>query len=134
MERGSVSGAGPASATRCATHLRELADSVGDPMDESKFCGPMVSSKQQDSVSSYIAAGIEEGATLVAGGLGMPEGLDKGYFVRPTVFANVTPEMTIFREEIFGPVVTAQAFRTSKEAIALANNTKCDKNIIFDFL
>ena len=98
--------------------------SVGDPMDESKRCGPMVSSKQQESVSSYIATGIEEGATLVAGGLGMPEGLDKGYFVRPTVFSDVTPEMTIFREEIFGPVLSITTYSTEQEAIELANDSE----------
>ncbi len=98
--------------------------SVGDPMDESKRCGPMVSSKQQESVSSYIATGIEEGATLVAGGLGMPEGLDKGYFVQPTVFSDVTPEMTIFREEIFGPVLSITTYSTEQEAIELANDSE----------
>tara|TARA_B100000686_G_C16707637_1_gene927273 strand:- start:170 stop:1588 length:1419 start_codon:yes stop_codon:yes gene_type:complete len=98
--------------------------SVGNPMDESKRCGPMVSSKQQESVSSYIATGIEEGATLVAGGLGMPEGLDKGYFVRPTVFSDVTPEMTIFREEIFGPVLSITTYSTEQEAIELANDSE----------
>jgi len=98
--------------------------SVGDPMDESKRCGPMVSSKQQESVSSYIATGIEEGATLVAGGLGMPEGLDKGYFVRPTVFSDVTPEMTIFREEIFGPVLSITTYSSEEEAIELANDSE----------
>ena len=98
--------------------------SVGDPMDESKRCGPMVSSKQQESVSLYIATGIEEGATLVAGGLGMPEGLDKGYFVRPTVFSDVTPEMTIFREEIFGPVLSITTYSSEEEAIELANDSE----------
>ncbi|MFL2493733.1 MAG: aldehyde dehydrogenase family protein [Candidatus Thalassarchaeum sp.] len=97
---------------------------VGDPMDESKRCGPMVSSRQQESVSSYIAAGIEEGATLVAGGLGMPDGLDKGYFVRPTVFSDVTPKMTIFREEIFGPVLSITTFSTEEEAIEMANDSE----------
>jgi len=97
--------------------------SVGNPMDESKRCGPMVSSKQQESVSSYIAAGIEEGATLVAGGLGMPDGLDRGYFVRPTVFADVTPDMTIFREEIFGPVLSITTYSSEEEAIDLANDS-----------
>jgi len=98
--------------------------SVGNPMDESKRCGPMVSSKQQESVSSYIAAGIEEGATLVAGGLGMPDGLDRGYFVRPTVFADVTPDMTIFREEIFGPVLSITTYSSEEEAIDLANDSE----------
>ena len=98
--------------------------SVGNPMDESKRCGPMVSSRQQESVSSFIAAGIEEGATLLVGGLGMPDGLDKGYFVRPTVFSDVTPEMTIFREEIFGPVLSITTYSTDEEAVDLANDSE----------
>ena len=98
--------------------------SVGNPMDESKRCGPMVSERQQESVSSFIAAGIEEGATLLVGGLGMPDGLDKGYFVRPTVFSDVTPEMTIFREEIFGPVLSITTYSTEEEAVDLANDSE----------
>ena len=98
--------------------------SVGNPMDESKRCGPMVAERQQESVSSFIAAGIEEGATLLVGGLGMPDGLDKGYFVRPTVFSDVTPEMTIFREEIFGPVLSITTYSTEEEAVELANDSE----------
>ena len=98
--------------------------SVGNPMDESKRCGPMVSERQQESVSSFIAAGIEEGATLLVGGLGMPDGLDKGYFVRPTVFSDVTPEMTIFRDEIFGPVLSITTYSTEEEAVELANDSE----------
>jgi len=75
--------------------------SVGDPMDESIKCGPMVSESQQKSVSGYISKGISEGATIISGGLGMPEGVSRGFYVKPTVFADVTREMTIFREEIF---------------------------------
>lgn len=97
---------------------------VGDPMDESMRCGPMVSARQQESVSGYIASGIAEGATLVSGGEGMPEGLSKGFFVRPTVFADVTPEMTIFREEVFGPVLSISAYETEEEAIAMANDSE----------
>jgi len=97
---------------------------VGDPLDESMRCGPMVSKRQQQSVASYIASGIEEGATLIAGGSGMPEGLDSGCFVRPTVFADVTPEMTIFREEIFGPVLSITTYSTEAEAVALANDSE----------
>ncbi len=98
--------------------------SVGNPMDESVRCGPMVSARQQESVSGYIASGIAEGATLVAGGEGMPEGQDKGYFVKPTVFADVTSKMTVFREEIFGPVLTITTYETEEEAIALANDSE----------
>tara|TARA_B100000427_G_scaffold4248_1_gene4098 strand:+ start:31 stop:1101 length:1071 start_codon:yes stop_codon:yes gene_type:complete len=97
---------------------------VGDPMDESMRCGPMVSARQQESVSGYIASGIAEGATLVSGGEGMPEGLSKGFFVRPTVFADVTPEMTIFREEVFGPVLSISTYETEEEAIAMANDSE----------
>ena len=97
---------------------------VGDPLDESMRCGPMVSKRQQQSVASYIASGIEEGATLIAGGQGVPEGLDSGCFVRPTVFADVTPEMTIFREEIFGPVLSITTYSSEDEAVALANDSE----------
>ena len=98
--------------------------SVGDPMDESIRCGPMVSARQQKSVTNYIKSGIIEGATLVAGGDGMPDGLENGYFVKPTVFADVTPDMTIFREEIFGPVLTITTYETEDEAIDLANDSE----------
>ena len=97
---------------------------VGDPMDEGMKCGPMVSERQQDSVSGYIATGISEGATLVSGGEGMPDGLSGGFFVRPTVFADVTPEMTIFREEIFGPVLSISTYGTEEEAISMANDSE----------
>ena len=98
--------------------------SGGDPLDESMRCWPMVSKRQQEGVASYIAGGVEEGATLVAGGPGMPGGLDEGYFLRPTVFADVTPEMTIFREEIFGPVLSISTYSTEEEAIAMANDSE----------
>ncbi len=98
--------------------------SVGDPMDESIRCGPMVSARQQESVAGYIASGIAEGATLVAGGEGMPNGLDSGYYVKPTVFADVSPEMTIFREEIFGPVLSITTYDSEEEAIILANDSE----------
>ena len=84
----------------------------------------MVSARQQESVAGYIASGLSEGATLVAGGEGMPEGLESGFFVQPTVFADVTSEMTIFREEIFGPVLTITTYETEEEAIALANDSE----------
>lgn len=98
--------------------------SVGDPLDESMRCGPMVSKRQQESVAGYIASGIADGATLIAGGEGMPEGLEAGYFVRPTAFADVTPEMTIFREEVFGPLLAITTYETEEEAIALANDSE----------
>ena len=74
---------------------------VGNPLDETTRCGPMVSSRQQSSVTEYIQSGINEGATLISGGLGMPDGVDKGFYVKPTIFANVTPNMRIWKEEIF---------------------------------
>jgi acyl-CoA reductase-like NAD-dependent aldehyde dehydrogenase len=98
--------------------------SVGDPLDESMRCGPMVSKRQQESVADYIASGIADGATLIAGGEGMPEGLEAGYFVRPTAFADVTPEMKIFREEVFGPLLAITTYETEEEAIALANDSE----------
>ena len=97
---------------------------VGDPMDEGMKCGPMVSRRQQGSVSGYIATGVSEGATLVSGGEGMPDGLSAGFFVKPTVFADVTPEMTVFREEIFGPVLSISTYETEEEAISMANDSE----------
>ncbi len=97
---------------------------VGDPMVEGNRCGPLVSKSQQESVSSFISSGIEEGATLVAGGEGLPDGLECGFYVKPTVFADVTPEMTIFREEIFGPVLSITAYSSEEEAIELANDSE----------
>jgi acyl-CoA reductase-like NAD-dependent aldehyde dehydrogenase len=97
---------------------------VGDPMEGTSKCGPLVSKRQQESVSRYISNGIDEGATLVAGGEGMPDGLDSGFYVRPTVFADVTPEMTVFREEIFGPVLCITTYSGEDEAIELANDSE----------
>tara|TARA_Y100000768_G_scaffold54994_1_gene36499 strand:+ start:1344 stop:2801 length:1458 start_codon:yes stop_codon:yes gene_type:complete len=98
--------------------------SVGNPMDEGMRCGPMVSKSQQESVTSFISGAMEEGATLVAGGEGMPDGLERGFFVKPTVFADVTPEMTIFREEVFGPVLSVTTYSDEEEAVALANDSE----------
>ncbi|MGC7099451.1 aldehyde dehydrogenase family protein [Amycolatopsis lurida] len=98
--------------------------SVGDPVDAATKLGPLVSAAQRDRVRDYIRQGVEEGATLVAGGPDAPEGLDKGYYVRPTVFADVTPEMTIAQEEIFGPVLSVLTYETEDEAVAIANNTQ----------
>ena len=98
--------------------------SVGDPRDESVRCGPLVSAAQQASVSEYISSGIEEGATLIAGGEGMPDGLDSGFFVKPTAFADVTPDMRIWQEEIFGPVLAITTYDSEEEAIALANDSE----------
>ena len=96
---------------------------VGDPRAEGVEVGPLVSAQQWDRVQSLIQKGIDEGATLVAGGTGRPDGLDKGYFARPTVFADVNNEMTIAREEIFGPVLSIIAYDSEDEAVEIANDT-----------
>jgi aldehyde dehydrogenase (NAD+) len=96
---------------------------VGDPASETTAVGPVVSKLQFERVESYIAKGIGEGAKLVTGGEGRPAGLAKGYFVRPTVFSNVSNDMTIAREEIFGPVLAILPYRDEEEAIRIANDT-----------
>ena len=85
--------------------------------------GPLVSQAQFDKVQRLIQAGIDEGARLVAGGTGRPDGLNRGWFAKPTVFADATPDMTIMREEIFGPVLAMMPFDSEEEAIELANDT-----------
>ena len=95
----------------------------GDPFEPGKLLGPLVSSVQRDRVRGYINKGIEEGAKLVIGGAAAPEGLEKGFFVQPTVFSEVTPDMTIAREEIFGPVLSIIPYDTEEEAIEIANDT-----------
>jgi aldehyde dehydrogenase (NAD+) len=97
---------------------------VGDPSDPNVAVGPMVSHKQYERVESYIRKGIEEGAEVLVGGEGRPEGLEAGYFVKPTVFVNVTNEMTIAREEIFGPVLSVIAYDSEDDAIRIANDSK----------
>jgi aldehyde dehydrogenase (NAD+) len=97
--------------------------SVGDPRSEDTRLGPVVSQMQYDKIQRLIEAGIAEGAKLVAGGTGRPEGLNRGYYIRPTVFGHVTPDMTIAREEIFGPVLSIIAYGDTEEAIAIANDT-----------
>ena len=103
---------------------REAAESVtvGNPTGNFAM-GPVVSKAQFESIQGYIQKGIDEGATLVAGGLGRPEGLDKGWYVKPTVFANVTNDMVIAREEIFGPVLTILGYDTVEQAVEIANDT-----------
>lgn len=96
---------------------------VGNPREDSTVIGPVVSKVQWDRIQALIKKGIEEGATLVAGGLGLPDGISVGYYVRPTVFANVTEDMTIAKEEIFGPVLTIMGAETEEDAIRIANNT-----------
>jgi acyl-CoA reductase-like NAD-dependent aldehyde dehydrogenase len=95
----------------------------GDPFDDSTRLGPLVSAVQRDRVRGYIDKGIGEGATLLTGGAEAPVGLEQGYFVRPTVFSNVTRDMTIAREEIFGPVLSIMPYDTVEEAVEIANDT-----------
>ena len=96
---------------------------TGNPFAEGTMLGPLVSQAQFDKVQRLIKAGIDEGATLAAGGLGRPEGLNRGYYARPTVFGNVTRKMTIAREEIFGPVLSIMPYDSEEEAIDIANDT-----------
>ncbi|NWC96034.1 MULTISPECIES: aldehyde dehydrogenase family protein [unclassified Pseudomonas] len=107
-----------------ALMIKEAADvHAGDPRDPATAVGPMVSHKQWERVQRYIQIGIEEGAHLLAGGPGLPEGINAGWFVRPTVFSRVTNQMTIAREEIFGPVLSIITYTTEEEALAIANDT-----------
>ena len=104
---------------------KRVADAVvvGDPTSETTAVGPVVSKLQFDRVEGYIEKGIAEGAHLVTGGTGRPDGLTKGYFVKPTIFSSVRNEMTIAREEIFGPVLCILPYQTEDEAVRIANDT-----------
>jgi aldehyde dehydrogenase (NAD+) len=104
---------------------KETADShtVGDPNGNAQL-GPVISETQWNKIQGLIQKGIDEGATLVSGGVGRPEGLDKGYYVKPTVFANVTNDMTIAKEEIFGPVVAILGYDSVEQAITIGNDTE----------
>ncbi|MDQ1438686.1 MAG: aldehyde dehydrogenase [Acidimicrobiaceae bacterium] len=95
----------------------------GDPFDMNSRLGPLVSAAQRDRVRGFINKGVEEGAKLVTGGADAPEGLDTGFFVRPTVFSNVSNDMTIAQEEIFGPVLSIIPYDTEDEAVEIANDT-----------
>jgi len=96
---------------------------VGDPKKEGEHIGPVVSEVQYEKIQSLIQKGIDEGAKLVAGGVGKPDGIDKGYFVKPTAFADVNNQMEIARTEIFGPVLSIIPFENEEEAISIANDT-----------
>jgi acyl-CoA reductase-like NAD-dependent aldehyde dehydrogenase len=96
----------------------------GDPMLPDTRLGPLVSSAQRERVRNYIERGIDEGADLLCGGAEVPEDLARGFFVKPTVFGRVTPNMTIAREEIFGPVLSIMAYADEQEAVAIANGTE----------
>ncbi len=104
---------------------REAVDTIrlGDPLDPASTMGPLVSQAQFEKVQDLIQSGVDEGATLVAGGTGRPSELNRGYYVRPTVFGDVTPQMKIAREEIFGPVLSIMSYDTEDEAIEIANDT-----------
>jgi len=97
---------------------------VGDPADPKTAVGPMVSQKQYERVQSYIRKGIDEGAEVLVGGEGHPDGLDEGFFVKPTVFINVKNDMAIAQEEIFGPVLSVIAYDSDDDAIRIANDSK----------
>ena len=97
---------------------------TGDPQDEATEIGPLVSSMQFEKVQGLIEKGIEEGARLVAGGTGKPEGLNSGYYVRPTVFGHVDNDMTIAREEIFGPVLSVISYDDLDDAVRIGNDTE----------
>ena len=107
-------------ASRSASPRRSI---VGDPASEKTTIGPVVSKMQFERVESYIEKGIAEGAKLVGGGSGRPGGLSKGYFVKPTIFSNVNNQMTIAREEIFGPVLCILPYQSEEQAIQIANDT-----------
>jgi aldehyde dehydrogenase (NAD+) len=111
-----------ADAERLAASAAE-AFTPGDPFEEATRLGPLVSEAQRERVRGYIEKGEAEGAKLLTGGVEAPEGLDRGYFVRPTVFSEVTAEMTIAQEEIFGPVLVIQPYEDEEDAVRLANET-----------
>lgn len=97
---------------------------VGDPKADGTIIGPVVSEVQWNKIQGLIQKGIDEGAELVTGGTGLPEGLNKGYYVRPTIFANVSNDMTIAREEIFGPVLSILPYEDEDDAVKIANDTE----------
>jgi aldehyde dehydrogenase (NAD+) len=119
--------------TRILVHERQLEKLVafmseevkkirlGDPQDPSTTMGPVINRSQFERIQKYIRSGIEEGARLVSGGPGRPEGVERGYYVRPTIFADVKPGMAIAREEIFGPVLAVLSYTDEDEAVEIAN-------------
>ena len=96
---------------------------VGDPKSQSTDIGPLVSATQFEKVQKLVQAGIDSDATLVSGGLGKPDNLNKGYFVKPTIFGNVSNDMTIAKEEIFGPVLSIIPYESDEDAVSIANDT-----------
>ena len=112
-----------AEAEAIAAKVTETMVTIGDTADENTTMGPVVSKVQWDKIQGLINKGIEEGAKLVCGGPGLPEGIERGYYVRPTVFSDVNNDMAIAREEIFGPVLTMLPYDSEEEAIRIANDT-----------
>jgi acyl-CoA reductase-like NAD-dependent aldehyde dehydrogenase len=106
--------------------LKGIYDNVapGNPQDGGTLCGPVISAKQRDRVRGYIQKGIDEGATLLAGGLEVPDGLERGFFVKPTLFVDVDNSMTIAQEEIFGPVLTVIPYDDEDDAVRIANDSQ----------
>jgi acyl-CoA reductase-like NAD-dependent aldehyde dehydrogenase len=106
--------------------LRSLVSAlrVGDPLDEGNDVGPLVSAAQRNTVCGYIEQGEREGAQLLAGGTDRPDGLDRGYYVRPTVLTGITPDMVVARDEIFGPVLVVMPARDDDEAVEIANDSE----------
>jgi aldehyde dehydrogenase (NAD+)/betaine-aldehyde dehydrogenase len=96
---------------------------VGDPFEKTTHLGPLASAAQRDRVNGFIQRGIDEGAKLLVGGVGVPEGVSKGYYVKPTIFSNVTTSMTIAQEEIFGPVLSVIPYNDEEDAVRIANDT-----------
>jgi acyl-CoA reductase-like NAD-dependent aldehyde dehydrogenase len=112
-----------ADAERIAADEVEARFQPSDPFAEGVMLGPLSSQAQVERVTNYIQKGIDEGAKLVTGGVGKPEGLDKGYFVKPTVFSNVSNDMTIAQEEIFGPVLSILPYSDEEDAVRIANDS-----------
>jgi aldehyde dehydrogenase (NAD+) len=96
---------------------------VGNPFEETTRLGPLISAVQRERVRGYIEKGVDEGAKLLTGGAQAPDGLEQGFFVQPTVFSEVTPDMTIAQEEIFGPVLSILPYDTEEDAVRIANDT-----------
>jgi acyl-CoA reductase-like NAD-dependent aldehyde dehydrogenase len=105
--------------------LKGIYESVvpGDPQQPDVLCGPLISARQRDRVTGYIQKGIDEGAKLLVGGTGVPAGMEKGFYVRPTLFVDVDNAMTIAREEIFGPVLVVIPFEDEADALRIANDS-----------
>jgi aldehyde dehydrogenase (NAD+) len=96
---------------------------VGDPLDEQTMLGPLANAPQFAKVQDLIQSGIDQGAKLICGGPGLPQGLNHGYFARPTIFSEVTPDMRVAQEEIFGPVLVIMPYEDEADAIRIANST-----------